>query len=160
MQTAMEFKPEYYAVLEALSTGAKTVKEIAELVDMEPHDVEAVISALMGHGLVERREKGLLFKKEAYALTERGWEVLYMWREEVKGRVEKAAELRRAGRVEEAEEVLAPVESVLPLMLTLGLLDMALYAAALGQLATLDEAAELGGEAFDSGDFDVGDDAF
>jgi hypothetical protein len=62
--------------------------------------------------------------------------------------------------VEEAEEVLAPVESVLPLMLTLGLLDMALYAAALGQLATLDEAAELGGDAFDSGDFDVGDDAF
>lgn len=160
MQTAMELRPEYYAVLEALSTGAKTVKEVAELVDMEPHDVETVISALMGHGLVERREKGLLFKKEAYALTERGWEVLYRWREEVKGRVEKAAELRRAGRVEEAEEVLAPVESVLPLMLTLGLLDMALYAAALGQLATLDEAAELGGDAFDSGDFDVGDDAF
>jgi DNA-binding MarR family transcriptional regulator len=96
----MEFRPDNYAVLEALSTGAKTVKEIAELVDMEPHDVEAVISALMGHGLVERREKGLLFKKEAYALTERGWEVLYKWREEVKGRVEKAAELRRAGRGE------------------------------------------------------------
>jgi DNA-binding MarR family transcriptional regulator len=152
----MEFRPEYYAVLEALSTGAKTVKEVAELVDMEPHDVEAVISALMGHGLVERREKGLLFKKEAYALTERGWEVLYKWRDEVKGRVERAAKLRRAGRMEEAEEVLAPVESVLPLMLTLGLLDMALYATALGQLATLDEAAELGGEAFDNGDFDAG----
>jgi DNA-binding PadR family transcriptional regulator len=156
----MEFRPEYYAVLEALSTGAKTVDEIAELVDMEPHDVEVVISALMGHGLVERREKGLLFKKEAYALTERGWEVLYKWREEVKGRVEKAAELRREGRAEEAEEVLAPVESVLPLMLTLGLLDTALYAAALGQPATLDEAAELDVEAFDSGDFDVGDEAF
>ena len=154
----MEFKPEYYAVLESLATGTKTVKEVAELVDMEPHDVEAVISALMGHGLVERREKGLLFKKEAYALTERGWEVLYRWREEVKGRVEKAAELRRAGRVKEAEEVLAPVESVLPLMLTLGLLDMALYAAALGQPATLEESAELGGEVFDGGpDFDMGD---
>jgi DNA-binding PadR family transcriptional regulator len=156
----MEFRPVYYAVLESLSTGAKTVKEITELVGMEPHDVEAVISALMGQGLVERREKGLLFKKEAYALTERGWEVLYRWREEVKGRVEKAAELRRTGRVEEADEVVAPVASVLPLMLTLGLLDMALYAAALGQPATLDEAAELGGDAFDSGDFDVGDDAF
>jgi DNA-binding PadR family transcriptional regulator len=153
----MEFKPEYYAVLESLSTGAKTVEEIASVVDMEPHDVEAVLPALMGQGLVERREKGLLFKKEAYALTERGWEVLYKWRDEVKGRVEKAAELRRAGRVKEAEEVLAPVESVLPLMLTLGLLDMALYAAALGQLATLDEAAELGVETFDGGDFDVGD---
>jgi DNA-binding PadR family transcriptional regulator len=156
----MEFRPVYYAVLESLSTGAKTVKEITELVGMEPHDVEAVISALMGQGLVERREKGLLFKKEAYALTERGWEVLYRWREEVKGHVEKAAELRRTGRVEEADEVVAPVASVLPLMLTLGLLDMALYAAALGQPATLDEAAELGGDAFDSGDFDVGDDAF
>ena len=153
----MEFKPEYYAVLESLSTGAKTVEEIASVVDMEPHDVEAVLPALMGQGLVERREKGLLFKKEVYALTERGWELLYKWREEVKERVEKAAELRRAGRVKEAEEVVAPVASVLPLMLTLGLLDMALYAAALGQLAALDEATELGVEAFDSGDFDVGD---
>ncbi len=150
----MEFRPEYYAVLEALSTGAKTVKEVAELVDMEPHDVEAVLSALMGQGLVERREKGLLFKKEAYALTERGWEVLYKWRDEVKKRVEKAAELRRAGRAEEAEEVLAPVASVLPLMLSLGLLDMALYAAALGQLATLEESAELSAEVLDSGEFD------
>ncbi len=150
----MEFRPEYYAVLEALSTGAKTVKEVAELVDMEPHDVEAVLSALMGQGLVERREKGLLFKKEAYALTERGWEVLYKWRDEVKRRVEKAAELRRAGRAEEAEEVLAPVASVLPLMLSLGLLDMALYAAALGQLATLEESAELSAEVLDSGEFD------
>jgi Transcriptional regulators len=150
----MEFRPEYYAVLESLATGAKTVEEIASIVDMEPHDVEAVISALMGQGLVERREKGFLFKKEVYALTEKGWEVLYKWREEVKERVEKAAELRRAGRVKEAEEMVAPVASVLPLMLTLGLLDTALYAAALGQLATLDEAAELGG------DFDVEDEAF
>jgi DNA-binding PadR family transcriptional regulator len=156
----MEFRPEYYAVLESLSTGAKTVEEIAELVDMEPHDVETVISALMGQVLVERREKGFLFKKEVYALTEKGWEVLYKWREEVKERVEKAAELRRAGRVKEAEEVVAPVASVLPLMLTLGLLDMALYATALGQLATLDKAAELGGKAFDSGDFDIEDEAF
>ena len=156
----MEFKPEYYAVLESLATGAKTVEEITRVVDMEPHDVEAVIPALMGHGLVERREKGLLFKKEAYALTERGWELLYKWREEVKERVEKAAELRRAGRVEEAEKTLTPVASVLPLMLTLGLLDTALYAAALGQLATLDEAAELGGDAFDSDDFDIEDEAF
>ncbi len=155
----MEFRPEYYAVLEVLSTGAKTVKEVAELVDMEPHDVEAVLSALIGQGLAERRDKGLLFKKEAYVLTERGWEVLYKWREEVQKRVEKAAELRRAGRAEEAEEVLAPVGSVLPLMLSLGLLDMALYAAALGQLATLEKSAELSAEVFDGGesDFDVGD---
>jgi len=154
----MEFRPEYYAVLESLATGAKTVEEITRVVDMEPHDVEAVLPALMGHGLVERREKGLLFKKEAYALTERGWELLYKWREDVKERVEKVAELRREGRAKEAEEALAPVASVLPLMLALGLLDTALYAAALGQPATLDEAAELGVEDFGGeSDFDVGD---
>ena len=147
----MEFRPEYYAVLEALSTGAKTVKEITRVVDMEPHDVEAVLPALMGQGLVERREKGFLFKKEVYALTEKGWEVLYKWREEVKERVEKAAELRRAGRVEEAEEVVAPAASVLPLMLTLGLLDAALYAAALGPLAMLKMAAVLDRNAYNSG---------
>jgi DNA-binding PadR family transcriptional regulator len=136
----VEFKPEYYAVLEALSTGAKSASEISSIAEMERHDVEAILASLMGQGLVEGRERGLLFKREVYALTERGWEALHKWREHVKELVSKAAELREEGRVEEADALIAPIQSVLPLLLALGVLDAALYAAALGAVESADTA--------------------
>lgn len=147
----MEFKPEYYLVLETLAAGDKSAAEVARVVEMGPHDVEAVLTALMGFGLVERREKGLIFKREVYTLTDKGWEVLHVWRSQVKDALERAVELRRRGRVEEAEETLAPLGPILPMLLTLGLLDLSLYAAAVGgspaQAAELEEAEE-----FDAGE--------
>ncbi|MGC9131559.1 MAG: helix-turn-helix domain-containing protein [Pyrobaculum sp.] len=148
----MEFKGEYYLVLEALAKGGKTAEEVARSVDMPPHDVEAVLNTLMAHGLVEARERGLILRRTAYYLTERGWEVLYKWRGEVKERLEKAAHLRKAGEDQRADEVLAPVEPILPALLAMGLLDLWLYSAALGEgyPAIADEAtgegAEAGGE--------------
>jgi len=138
----MQFKAEYYAVLEALATGDKTVSEIAELVDMEPHEVESILSSLTGLGLVERREKGFLFKKEVYTMTGRGWEVLHVWRQQVRETMERVVELRQQGRAREAEALLEPLGPVLPLLLTLGLLDMSLYAAAVGGLPSQEPAPE------------------
>jgi DNA-binding PadR family transcriptional regulator len=147
----MEFKPEYYAVLEALSTGAKSASEVSSITELERHDVEAILASLMGQGLVERRERGLLLKREVYALTERGWEALHKWRERVRELVSKAAELREEGRVEEADALIAPIQSVLPLLLALGVLDAALYAAALGAVESADTAEALeGAEGLDS----------
>jgi DNA-binding PadR family transcriptional regulator len=147
----MEFKPEYYAVLEALSTGAKSASEVSSITELERHDVEAILASLMGQGLVERRERGLLLKREVYALTERGWEALHKWRESVRELVSKAAELREEGRVEEADALIAPIQSVLPLLLALGVLDAALYAAALGAVESADTAEALeGAEDLDS----------
>ncbi|AET34061.1 helix-turn-helix domain-containing protein [Pyrobaculum ferrireducens] len=145
----MEFRGEYYLVLEALAKGGKTAEEVARSVDMPLHDVEAVLNTLMAHGLVEARERGLILKKTAYYLTERGWEVLYKWRREVKERLEKAAHLRKAGEVQRADEVLAPVEPILPALLAMGILDLWLYSAALGEgyPAITDEAVEEGAEA-------------
>lgn len=128
-------KYEYYAALEALSTGGKTAEEVADILGVEPHDAEAILSALMGMGLVERKERGLIFKREVYQLTEKGWEELYRLREEVKSKLEKAAELRQQGREQEAQEILDPLAPVLPVLLSLGVLDLALYSAALGELA-------------------------
>lgn len=130
----MEFRAEYYVVLEALSTGVKTVGELAGELDMELHDVEVVLGTLLVYGLVERRVKGILFKREAYGLSERGWEVLGRWRGEVRKVVERAAELRQLGRGEEADRLLAPLQAVIPFLVASGVVEMALWSAAFGQL--------------------------
>ena len=153
----MEFRAEYYAVLEALSRGGKTAEEVAEVLGVAPHDAEAILGALLARGLVERREKGLVFKKEVYVLTERGWEALARWRAEVRDKLERAAELRREGRREEADAVIAPLEPILPALLALGVLDLALYSAALGAaVAVLAETADQGEEHADE-DGDAGE---
>jgi len=136
----MELKSHHYGVLAVLSRGAKTAEEVAAELDIEPHDAEALLNTLMAHGLVERGERGFLFKKEVYTLTEKGWEVFTKWKQDVEQRLEKAAELRRAGREEEAEALLSPVASVLPVLMSLGLIDMALWQLAMGDL---EEAASL-----------------
>ena len=59
----MEFKAEYYAVLELLAKGPRTVGELASELGMPEHDVASILSALEGYGLVERREKGFLVKR-------------------------------------------------------------------------------------------------
>lgn len=119
----MEFRPEYYLVMESLASGVKTVEEVAGHTGLAPHDVEAVVNALLGQGLVERREKGLIFKKEAYVLSERGWEVLSQWREEVRRRIDQAAQLRG----EERAAALGPIEAILPALLAMGVIDMATW---------------------------------
>ncbi|ABP50064.1 MAG: helix-turn-helix domain-containing protein [Pyrobaculum sp.] len=154
----MEFKAEYYVVLEALSRGGKTAEEVAEVAGIEVHDAEAILSTLMAYGLVERREKGLVFRKEVYTLTERGWEVLEKWRHEVRDKLQKAAELRREGLREEADELVAPLAPALPALLAMGMLDLALYSAALGAAAAVPEEAITEEDTSEVGDFGVGDD--
>lgn len=139
----MEFQPERYLVLEALSRGGKTKEDVAVMLGVDVRDAEALLASLEANGLVERRLKGLVFKKEVYVLTERGYEVLYSWRAMVLKRVEKAAELRRQGASEEADELLTPVVHILPMLLTLGVLDLALFDAAIGEMALGLEPADV-----------------
>ncbi|ACB39382.1 MarR family transcriptional regulator [Pyrobaculum neutrophilum] len=135
----MEFKPIYYAALESLSRGGKTAGELAEELDLEPHDAEAVLAALAEAGLVEKTQRGLLAKKTVYSLTPQGWRTLAQWREKAREDVEKAAELRRAGREEEAEQILQLYEPAIPLMLAAGILNTALLTAlALEELEAAD----------------------
>ncbi|MEM0463106.1 helix-turn-helix domain-containing protein [Pyrobaculum sp.] len=129
----MEFKAEYYAVLELLAKGPRTVGELASELGMPEHDVASILSALEGYGLVERREKGFLVKREAYALSGKGWEALAQWRREVERRVDEAYRLKKEGRDEEAAEVLDPIAPVLPLLLSLGLIDLAMWTALFGE---------------------------
>jgi DNA-binding MarR family transcriptional regulator len=102
----------------------KAPEEIARLLDLEPHDVYAVIRLLEEKGLVERR---LTFFGERYVLTEAGRRQLEEWRQEVLGRAEEAARLRREGREHEAQSLIDQLLPALPVLAALGVLSLALW---------------------------------
>jgi DNA-binding MarR family transcriptional regulator len=113
---------EHYMVLEAVDAGEAPV-EIARLLDMEPHDVYAVIRLLEEKRLVERRPTF----GERYVLTEAGRRQLEEWRREVPGRAEEAARLRREGREHEAQSLIDQLLTALPVLVALGVLSLALW---------------------------------
>jgi DNA-binding MarR family transcriptional regulator len=111
-----------YLVLEAIKAG-KAPEEIARLLDLEPHDVYAVIRLLEEKRLMERRPT--LFG-ERYVLTETGRRQLEEWRREVLGRAE-AARLRREGREHEAQSLIGQLLPAPPVLAVLGVLSLALW---------------------------------
>jgi len=123
----MDFRPEYYVVLEALASGPKTPGEVADMVSMEEHDVNAILNVLLSNGLVKNVKKGLLFKREAYTLTIKGWDELFRWRDEVKAKLEEVSRLRGEGKYDEAEALLVPLASILPMLFSLGVINEALW---------------------------------
>jgi len=137
----VEYRPEYYAVLEAIARGIDTAEKISERVGLERGDVERVLRHLEISGLVARVRKGLVLKKEAYALTPTGWRRLDEWRERAKADLEKAAILKSRGGDDEATamEVLTPYMAVLPFLLTL---DHLAALGAYGLLGPEDEGVE------------------
>ena len=116
-------KIEQYLVLEAIEAG-KTPEEIARLLDLEPHDVYAVIRLLEERGLVKRK---LTLFGERYVLTEAGRRQLEEWRRELLGRAEEAARLRREGREHEAQSLIDQLLPALPVLVALGVLSLALW---------------------------------
>jgi DNA-binding MarR family transcriptional regulator len=112
-----------YLVLEAIEAG-KAPEEIARLLDLEPHDVYAVIRLLEERGLVKRRPT--LFG-ERYVLTEVGRRQLEEWRREVLGRAEEAVRLRREGKEREAQSLIGQLLPALPVLAVLGVLSLALW---------------------------------
>ncbi len=113
----------HYLMLEAIYAG-ETPEEIARLLDLEPHDVYAVIRLLEERGLVKRRTT--LFG-ERYVLTETGQRQLEEWRREVLGRAEEAARLRREGKEHEAQSLIDQLLPALPVLVALGVLSLALW---------------------------------
>jgi DNA-binding MarR family transcriptional regulator len=114
---------EHYLVLEAIDAGEAPV-EIAWLLDLEPHDVYAVIRLLEEKRLVERRPT---FFGERYVLTEAGRRQLEELRREMLVRAEEATRLRREGREHEAQSLIDHVLPALPVLVALGVLSLALW---------------------------------
>lgn len=138
----MEFRAESYLVLEMMLRGARTLEDIADMLGIDVRRAAALVGELASESLVERRRRRFPAGKEVYVLTEGGRAALSRWREEVLRNVEKAAELRRQGREEEARALLRPVIHILPALLMFGVLDLALFDAAVGKLEPEVEAAQ------------------
>ena len=66
----------HYLVLEAISSGIPP-RKIAEILDLEPHDVETILHLLEEKGLVKRGSGG------RYLLAEEGAKALSTWRTSV-----------------------------------------------------------------------------
>jgi DNA-binding MarR family transcriptional regulator len=112
-----------YLVLEAIKAG-KAPEEIARLLDLESHDIYAVIRLLEDRRLVKRRPT---FFGERYVLTEAGRRQLEEWRREVRGRAEEVARLQKEGREHEAQSLIVQLLPALPVLAVLGVLSLALW---------------------------------
>jgi len=117
----VEYRPEYYAVLEAIAKGIDSVGKISERLGMGRGNIERMLQHLEISGLVSRARKGLVFKRDSYILTPAGWRKLDEWRDRAKADLEKAATLIKRGAEGEdnAMEILAPYIALLPFLLTL-----------------------------------------
>ncbi|HWQ18012.1 MAG TPA: helix-turn-helix domain-containing protein [Sulfolobales archaeon] len=149
-----QYRPELYAVLEAIARGIDNKDKISEELELPETMVEEILRSLEAAGLITRSTKGIIVKRETYSLTPSGWRKLDEWRDRAASDLKKAEELRKTGREEEAIEILQPYLAFLPFLLALEHLSMV----GLHDLLTprnlysdqLDISAEESGEDFES----------
>ncbi len=116
---SQQYRPDLYAVLEAIARGIDSRDRISEELGLEGNAINEILRGLEAAGLIRRTTRGLIIKREAYTLTPSGWRKLDEWRERAKKDLERAEELRKAGREEEAAELLQPYLAFLPFLLAL-----------------------------------------
>ena len=98
-----------------------TLEEIASAVQEEIDYVQATLRVLENEKLVRKTQKGLIFKKTVYELTPTGLEKA----SEAYGRLkERANQLQQI--IQEGEEIPPEFADVIPLMLTLSLIEATL----------------------------------
>ena len=112
------------AVLLAIANGLNNPKDIARKLNVRSEDVEIAIGNLEAEGLIVKRTKGIIFKKEVYELTESGFNRVERIKEELR-RI--ASDFRRAyesGDRIRLERLYHDYHYLIPLMITFGLLDL------------------------------------
>ena len=112
------------AVLLAIANGLKTPKDIAKKLNVKLEDVKVALANLEARGFVERKVRGLLFKKEVYELTKEGFERAMKAKEKLMRVADEIKDAYERGDTARVEEIVASYSYFLPLMLMLGLLDI------------------------------------
>ncbi|ACP36834.1 conserved hypothetical protein [Sulfolobus islandicus L.S.2.15] len=102
-----------------------TLEEIAEGLKEDKYEIDATLKYLEREGLVIKRSKGIIFKKTVYDLTASGLEEAKKIYESLQEKSRQLQELLTSGNVDPSQ---LPQEyiDVLPLLITLSLLDMML----------------------------------
>ncbi len=123
------------AVLVAVARGARTVEEIANLLNLDPRDVQEVVDKLVARGLLAKRKRKILFiTRDEIRLTRKGYDALPSAEEKLRRVAEKLREAAQAARAarEDGQPIppsYALTEEMLliaPLLVTLGLLPAAI----------------------------------
>ena len=110
------------AILLAIAEGLKTPKAIVEKLNVKIDDVKNVLQDLEARGLVEKKIKGLIFKKEVYELTKAGFERSARIKEKLRSIADQLREAYEKGDKTKVEEIVTSYRYFIPLML--GLMDI------------------------------------
>ncbi len=163
----MEEEPKDVMVLQAILSGKTDENKIAKHTRLTLFEVASVVERLILMGLVERTEKnGLLGKKTALKITEKGGSELNERMFELEQKWQKMVLLAKQGDKKQFEEMVAMNKSWIPAMIFMGLIDMMFWMSMLSMMGmamqdTVPEGYDTGvdeGGGDHGGDFgDLGD---
>jgi DNA-binding MarR family transcriptional regulator len=104
--------------------GELTSNEIAGSLREDEENVELTLKGMEKEGLVFEKEKGLIFKKKVYSLTPTGLEKAKKAKEELEEKANKLVTAIQQG--EDPQVIVQEYADLIPLMLTMSLIDMML----------------------------------
>ena len=104
------------AVLLAIYKGINDPKSISKKLNVAHDDVLVAISNLEAEGLITKKRKGIIFKKETYELTNLGFERASKLKENLK---DVASKLKQAHK----EDLYYTYTYLIPLLIMFGFLD-------------------------------------
>jgi len=131
MSTGSVDKNVLYLVLEAINKGCRSERCIFFKLSGISHEIiKNVIEYAIKNGYIEEEERGRIFKRKIFKLTDKGLKVLNNLKEEVLKEVHKTLnetkELVVKGRHEEAKRKAEPIKDYIPALAALGMIEDAL----------------------------------
>ena len=110
--------------------------DIARALNVRLEDVVSALNSLEAEGLVVKREEGLIFKKEVYELTDRGYNEAQKLLNKLKELSEKIRLARERGDLKEVEDLLRTHALLLSLLVAFGMIDILM-------LSSLEDSADI-----------------
>ncbi|MEN3047491.1 MAG: helix-turn-helix domain-containing protein [Candidatus Caldarchaeales archaeon] len=133
-------------VLAALLEGPVTAAEVADRTGLRRSEVESALISLEAAGLVASQEvKGFLRRRTVYSLTERGRNEAEAARRDLERVAEEIRRRAEEGDEEGVQELLTQYQALLPMLVSLHLLDL-LMLQSLGFMLAEDQAFDYGPE--------------
>ena len=102
----------------------RKAEDIARALNVRLEDVVSALNSLEAEGLVVKREEGLIFKKEVYELTDRGYNEAQKLLNKLKELSEKIRLAREKGDLKEVEDMLRTHALLLSLLVAFGMIDI------------------------------------
>ena len=110
--------------------------DIARALNVRLEDVVSALNSLEAEGLIVKREEGLIFKKEVYELTNRGYNEAQKLLNKLKELSEKIRLARERGDLKEVEDLLRTHALLLSLLVAFGMIDILM-------LSSLEDSADI-----------------